>query len=99
MASVRAHEPGVNGAEAPPELTERLNGFVDRARHAARAFRELGQDEVDRIVWAMVTAGLKNAVELAELAMQETGFGVSRRPASSPLHPEASSRKASRSPR
>jgi acetaldehyde dehydrogenase/alcohol dehydrogenase len=70
------HEPGVNGAEVPPELTGRLDGFVDRARHAARAFRELGQDEVDRIVWAMVTAGLKNAVELAELAMEETGFGV-----------------------
>ena len=76
MASVRVHEPGVNGAEVPPELTGRLDGFVDRARHAARAFRELGQDEVDRIVWAMVTAGLKNAVELAELAMEETGFGV-----------------------
>jgi len=46
MASVRVHEPGVNGAEVPPELTGRLDGFVDRARHAARAFRELGQERI-----------------------------------------------------
>ena len=43
-----------------------------------RGFRRLDQEAVDRIVWAMVVAGLENAVELAELAMEETGFGVSR---------------------
>lgn len=76
MTSVQTQEPPLNGADRSPELTERLDGFVDRARAAARALRELGQEEVDRIVWAMVTAGLKNAVPLAELAMEETGFGV-----------------------
>lgn len=55
---------------------ERLDAFVDRAQRAADAFRALGQEEVDRIVSAMVVAGLRNAVELAELAMEETGFGV-----------------------
>ena len=55
---------------------ERLDGFVDRAQEAATAFRALDQEEVDRIVSAMVVAGLRNAVELAELAMEETGFGV-----------------------
>ena len=59
-----------------PALAERLDGYVDRAQVAARAFRELGQDQVDRVVWAMVVAGLRSAVELAELAMEETGFGV-----------------------
>jgi acetaldehyde dehydrogenase / alcohol dehydrogenase len=55
---------------------QRLDGFVERAQAAARAFRELDQETVDHIVWEMVVAGLESAVELAELAMQETGFGV-----------------------
>src|SRR5690242_3946480 len=62
--------------EVRTEWSDRLDGFVDRADHAARDFRRLDQDAVDRIVWAMVVAGLDNAVELAELAMEETGFGV-----------------------
>ena len=36
----------------------------------------LDQDAVDRIVWAMTVAGLEHAVDLAELAMEETQFGV-----------------------
>jgi acetaldehyde dehydrogenase / alcohol dehydrogenase len=67
---------GNGGAPATPRADARLDGFVARARDAASAFRELDQDEVDRIVWAMVVAGLRSAVELAELAMEETGFGV-----------------------
>jgi acetaldehyde dehydrogenase/alcohol dehydrogenase len=58
------------------EQAERLDGFVERAQAAARAFREFDQDQVDRIVWAMVVAGLENAVDLAQLATEETGFGV-----------------------
>jgi acetaldehyde dehydrogenase/alcohol dehydrogenase len=53
-----------------------LDDYVQRARDAAAAFRELGQEEVDGIVWAMTVAGLEHAVELAELAMDETHFGV-----------------------
>ncbi len=55
---------------------DRLDGFVERAGAAAERFRRLDQEAVDEIVWAMVVAGLDSAVELAELAMQETGFGV-----------------------
>lgn len=55
---------------------ERLDDHVARARRAALAFRALDQEAVDRIVWAMVVAGLEHAVELAELAAEETGFGV-----------------------
>ena len=70
--------PAGNGG--PPTLAAdaaaRLDGFVERAQDAATAFRRLDQDEVDRIVWAMVVTGLRCAVELAELAMEETGFGV-----------------------
>ena len=63
-------------AELLPEQAERLDGYVARARVAADAFRELDQGAVDRIVWEMVVAGLESAVELAGLAMEETGFGV-----------------------
>jgi acetaldehyde dehydrogenase/alcohol dehydrogenase len=58
------------------ELALRLDGYVERATAAARAFRRLDQEAVDRIVWAMVVAGLEHAIDLAELAMEETGFGV-----------------------
>ena len=59
-----------------PDVAARLDGYVGRAQSAAGAFRDLDQDAVDRIVWAMVVAGLRSAVDLAELAMEETGFGV-----------------------
>jgi acetaldehyde dehydrogenase/alcohol dehydrogenase len=59
-----------------PEQVERMDGYVGRAEAAARAFRRLDQEAVDRIVRAMVVVGLEHAVELAELAMEETHFGV-----------------------
>ena len=59
-----------------PEIAARLDAIVERASAAATAFRRLDQDAVDRIVHAMVVAGVEHAVELAELAMEETGFGV-----------------------
>jgi acetaldehyde dehydrogenase / alcohol dehydrogenase len=58
------------------EWAARLDGFVERAREASTALRKLDQEAVDRIVWAMTVAGLEHAVELAELAMEETQFGV-----------------------
>ncbi len=66
---------------AAPEATDaewaaRLDGFVERAHEASVALRALDQEAVDRIVWAMTVAGLERAVELAELAMEETMFGV-----------------------
>jgi acetaldehyde dehydrogenase / alcohol dehydrogenase len=53
-----------------------MDEFVARARVAAEAFRQLDQEAVDRIVWAMVVAGLESAVDLAQLAIEETHFGV-----------------------
>ena len=59
-----------------PERAAELDGVVDRAAHAAHAMRDLDQEQVDAIVWAMVVAGLGAAIDLAELAIEETGFGV-----------------------
>src|ERR1700749_1695444 len=65
-----------DAAPSAEEWAARLDGFVERAHTASPALRELDQEAVDRIVWAMTVAGLENAVELAELAMEETQFGV-----------------------
>ncbi len=58
------------------ERAVELDEVVDRAQRAATALRELDQEQVDAIVWAMVVAGLESAIDLAELAIEETGFGV-----------------------
>lgn len=65
-----------SGDAAGGEWAARLDAYVQRARDAAEALRKLDQQAVDRIVWAMTVAGLEHAVELAELAMEETHFGV-----------------------
>ena len=59
-----------------PGRSAELDQVVARARMAADEFRNLDQAAVDRIVKAMVVAGLEHAVELALLAVEETGFGV-----------------------
>ena len=63
-------------AETAGEWAGRLDGYVQRAGDAAVALRALDQEAVDRIVKAMTIAGLENAIDLAELAMEETQFGV-----------------------
>src|SRR3954451_10146590 len=73
MASTTIQEVGT----LAPEAVARLDDFVSRARTAAGRFRAIDeQAKVDRIVRALVVAGLEHAVELARLAMQDTGFGV-----------------------
>ncbi len=59
-----------------PRRAAEIDEIVARARSAADAFRKLDQEAVDRIVWAMVVAGLESAVDLAQVAIDETGFGV-----------------------
>jgi acetaldehyde dehydrogenase/alcohol dehydrogenase len=76
----RPVEPPATPTSAAPlldaERIARLDEVVRRAQQAAAEFRRLDQSAVDRIVLAMVVAGLDQAVALAELAVEETGFGV-----------------------
>lgn len=53
-----------------------VDAIVEASTRAAEAFRELDQEEVDAIVDAMVRAGVRAAAELAQVAIEETGFGV-----------------------
>jgi acetaldehyde dehydrogenase/alcohol dehydrogenase len=53
-----------------------LDGLVNQARTAAAVFTQCTQEDVDRIVKAMVLAGLGEAQHLAGLAIDETRIGV-----------------------
>lgn len=56
--------------------TAEIDAVVATAAAAAAEFRTLDQTQVDRIVEAMVRAGVRAAAELAGVAIEETGFGV-----------------------
>ncbi len=63
-------------ATLPEARLREVDGLVADAARAAEQMRTLDQQQVDAIVEAMVRAGLRGAVELAQLAIEETGFGV-----------------------
>jgi acetaldehyde dehydrogenase/alcohol dehydrogenase len=78
-ANPSAAEPVPAQATPPGLAADRLvqvDAVVAAAAEAATAFRALDQEQVDRIVLAMVRAGVRAAPELAQLAISETGFGV-----------------------
>jgi acetaldehyde dehydrogenase/alcohol dehydrogenase len=58
------------------EVQARIEEQVRLAGTAAEDFRSFDQEQVDAVVTAMVHAGLTHAVELAQVAVAETGFGV-----------------------
>jgi acetaldehyde dehydrogenase / alcohol dehydrogenase len=65
--------------DIPPLSEERisyLEGLASQARTAAAVFTQYTQEDVDRIVKAMVVAGMEQAQELARLAVEETRLGV-----------------------
>src|SRR5271166_5035320 len=53
-----------------------LDKLVSQARTAAAVFTQFTQEDVDRIVKAIVLAGLEQAQHLARLAVEDTGIGV-----------------------
>src|SRR6516164_5091436 len=53
-----------------------LEGLVSEARTAAAVFTQYTQEDVDRIVKPMVSAGMEQAQHLARLAIEETKLGV-----------------------
>ncbi len=53
-----------------------LEGLVKQGKTAAAVFTQFSQLDVDRIVKAMVLAGLQQAQYLARLAIEETRLGV-----------------------
>jgi len=80
MATSEAMEERVKIALAAESLSEEriayLERLVSQARTAAAVFTQFTQENVDRIVKAMVLAGLAQAQPLARLAVEETKLGV-----------------------
>ncbi|HUK46977.1 MAG TPA: bifunctional acetaldehyde-CoA/alcohol dehydrogenase [Terriglobales bacterium] len=62
--------------ELSKERIAYLERIVTQARTAAAVFGQFTQEEVDRIVKAVVLAGLEQAQHLARLAVEETKLGV-----------------------
>ncbi len=58
------------------ERIAQLDALVRQARTAAVVFTQFTQEDVDRIVKAMVLAGLEQSQHLARLAVEETRLGV-----------------------
>ncbi len=65
-----------SGSPISEERATYLETLVAQARTAAAVFTQCSQEDVDRIVKAMVLAGLEKAQHLAHLAIEETRLGV-----------------------
>jgi acetaldehyde dehydrogenase/alcohol dehydrogenase len=59
-----------------PDVKAKADELVGQAREAAALFTQYGQEEVDRIVAAAAKAGAARRIELARMAVEETGMGV-----------------------
>ncbi|THF78706.1 bifunctional acetaldehyde-CoA/alcohol dehydrogenase [Cohnella fermenti] len=55
---------------------EEVEALVTRAMAAREAYLSLNQEQVDSVIQAMALAGVERHMELAKLAVQETGRGV-----------------------
>ena len=57
-------------------VNEMIDGYVTKAQKALNEFMALNQEQIDAIVKAMTLAGLDKHMELAKMAVDETGRGV-----------------------
>lgn len=57
-------------------VNEMIDGYVAKAQKALDEFMALNQEQIDTIVKAMTLAGLDKYMELAKMAVEETGRGV-----------------------
>ncbi len=61
---------------AVPSVDDQINGLIERAVVARQKFLELDQEAVDRITKAMALAGQAAHMDLARMAVEETGRGI-----------------------
>ena len=66
----------MENVEEQEKIKQMVNDLVEKAKVASKQYLELNQEQVDRIVKAMSMAGLEHHMELARLAVEETGRGV-----------------------
>jgi len=63
-------------AEAKVDAAAMINTLVANAKLALEEYMKLDQEQVDKITEAMALAGLSAQMELAKMAVEETGRGI-----------------------
>lgn len=59
-----------------PDVLSAIDGYVEKAQKALAEFRNMTQEQIDKIVKEMTLAGLEKHMELAKLAVEETKRGI-----------------------
>ena len=62
--------------EEKVDVPSMIDGYVEKAQKALTEFLKMNQEQVDAVVKAMTLAGLEKHMELAKMAVEETGRGV-----------------------
>ena len=62
--------------EEEQKVQKMINDLVERAKRASAEYLKLNQKQVDNIVKHMAMAGLEHHMELAKMAVDETGRGI-----------------------
>ena len=62
--------------EEKAKIQKMIDDLVQKAKQASKEYMELDQDQVDHIVKEMAMAGLEHHMELAKMAIEETGRGI-----------------------
>lgn len=62
--------------EENTKISEMIDNLVKRAKKASEEYMKLNQEEVNKIVKQMAMAGLEHHMELAKMAVEETGRGI-----------------------
>ena len=62
--------------EEQQKVQNMINELVEKAKVASKEYLKLDQETVDNITKAMSMAGLEHHMELAKMAVEETGRGI-----------------------
>ena len=62
--------------EEKSRIKSMIDGLVEKAKIASQEYLNLDQEQVDKIIKAMSMAGLERHMELAKMAVEETGRGI-----------------------
>ena len=65
-----------NTNQEEQKVQNMINELVEKAKVASKEYLQLDQETVDNIIKAMSMAGLEHHMELAKLAVEETGRGI-----------------------
>ncbi|MET4695560.1 bifunctional acetaldehyde-CoA/alcohol dehydrogenase [Endozoicomonas lisbonensis] len=76
MATDKQSAKAVKKETGKTEVEMQLDALLDRAKAAREKYLELDQEAIDRITKAMALAGQAAHMELARMAVEETGRGI-----------------------